>query len=368
MREASREHPADAVLHDTLRNGPRLLPTDARDLSTAVQDYYRWMGSLDRSASCEERIRQAIDIAAAYRARPGDVSTDILANQVLPSWVRGQMDASPAWLRALQRDPRLWLRAQRGQARTLAASLLDCEIPFDNPRLDALVYKGEQDLFRSPQFKEGEFEIQDLSSQLVSILCDPQPGETWWDACAGEGGKTLHLSSLMGNKGLIWASDRSERRLRQLKVRAKRARVFNYRTAPWEGALPLPTKTKFDGILVDAPCTGLGTWQRNPQARWTVQPEDVRELGVVQQRLLDCAAGALKPGGRLVYSVCTLTRSETTKVARDLELAHPELEPLAVAHPLNPKAPAAAQFWFWPQDYNSNGMFVALWRKRPTSK
>src|SRR6185503_9755757 len=132
-----------------------------------------------------------------------------------------------------------------------------------------------------------------------------------WDACAGGGGKTLHLSDLMENRGLIWASDREEWRLKKLKQRAARAKAFNYRAALWDGGAKLPTKTKFDGVLVDAPCGGIGTWQRNPHARWTTTAEDVEELSEVQGLLLANVAPSVKPGGKLIYSVCTLTRSET---------------------------------------------------------
>ena len=137
------------------------------------------------------------------------------------------------------------------------------------------------------------------------------------DACAGEGGKTLHLADLMQNKGLIWASDRSIRRLHVLKQRTARAGVFNYRAVAWNGGPQPPTRTRFDGILVDAPCSGVGTWQRNPHARWTVSPADVHELAAVQRQLLDHVAGALKPGGRLIYAVCTLTRAETSGLAAE---------------------------------------------------
>src|SRR5690606_4715628 len=129
-----------------------------------------------------------------------------------------------------------------------------------------------------------------------------------------EGGKTLHLSALMQNKGLIWASDRAEWRLRSLKRRTGRAQVFNYRAAAWDGGPKLPTKTKFDGVLVDAPCSGVGTWQRNPHARWTTTENDVRELAEIQKRLLTNVAPNVKPGGKLIFAVCTLTRAETTEV------------------------------------------------------
>ena len=165
----------------------------------------------------------------------------------------------------------------------------------------------------------------------------------------------LHLADLMQNKGLIWATDRSARRLQSLKRRAARAKIFNFRQALWDGSAKLPTKTKFDGILLDAPCSGVGTWQRNPHARWSVSLEDVKELAAVQRRLLDHVAGSLKPNGRLIYAVCTLTRSETTAVCDAFSAAHPELEPI----PVLGKSP---QLTLWPHELNANGMFIAAWK------
>src|ERR1043166_2782531 len=128
----------------------------------------------------------------------------------------------------------------------------------------------------------------------------------------------------MANKGVIWATDRNARRLQVLKRRAARAQLFNYRTATWDGSARLPTKTKFDGVLVDAPCSGVGTWQRNPHARWTTTLSDVTELAAVQKQLLANVAGSVKPGGRLIYAVCTLTRAETAEVVADFEARFPE--------------------------------------------
>ena len=179
------------------------------------------------------------------------------------------------------------------------------------------------------------------------------------------------------------ASDRSERRLQSLKRRATRAKIFNYRTALWDGSAKLPTKTKFDGILLDAPCSGVGTWQRNPHARWTASMDDVTELAAIQRQMLDNVCVGVKPGGRLVYSVCTLTRSETVAVADAFTAAHPEFEPTPV-FPAGPNAktesasalssPACAvhetdafaetRKMLWPHDLNANGMFIATWRRK----
>jgi 16S rRNA (cytosine967-C5)-methyltransferase len=247
------------------------------------------------------------------------------------------------------------LRARPGQAAALAKSLFAAETTAFAP--DAVRFTGTQDLFKTEQFKTGEFEIQDVGSQLVGLAAAPKPGETWWDACAGEGGKTLHLADLMQNKGVVWSSDRNAKRLDTLKRRAARAKLFNYRVALWDGTPKLPTKAKFDGILLDAPCSGVGTWQRNPHARWTTTPEDVAELAAIQRQLLDTVAGSLKPNGRLIYAVCTLTRSETTAVANAFTAAHPELEP----QPVLGKTP---QLTLWPHEFNSNGMFIAAWKKK----
>jgi 16S rRNA (cytosine967-C5)-methyltransferase len=218
-------------------------------------------------------------------------------------------------------------------------------------------------LFLTKEFHAGEFELQDISSQAVGLICTPGAGQIWWDACAGEGGKTLHLSDLMGNKGLIWASDRAAWRLKKLKRRAARAGIFNYRAAEWDGGSRLPTRTKFDGVLVDAPCSGIGTWLRNPQARWTTTWQDVQELSRLQQQLLRNAATALKPGGKLIYSACTLARAETVVVAETFERSGAEFQRVDFRNPLSPESAAQSRLCLWPQQFGGNGMFVAVWRR-----
>jgi 16S rRNA (cytosine967-C5)-methyltransferase len=125
---------------------------------------------------------------------------------------------------------------------------------------------------------------------------------------------------------------------------------------------------KFDGVLVDAPCSGIGTWQRNPHARWTAAPDDVRELAGLQLQLLTNAAKAVKPGGRLLFAVCTLTRAETSGVGEAFSKAHPEFDPVPLpvlreeAAKLGIKGQPALTLW--PQEFGGNGMFVAAWRRR----
>ena len=171
----------------------------------------------------------------------------------------------------------------------------------------------------------------------------------------------MHLSGLMANKGLIWASDRAAWRLATLKRRAARAGVFNYRAAAWDGGPRLPTKTKFDGVLVDAPCSGIGTWHRNPHARWTTTAEDVKELGELQQRMLLHAAAGVKPGGKLVYAACTLADLETTRVVEGFEARSSQFEQLAIQNPFAPGSAPGGLLTLWPQESGGNGMCIAAW-------
>ena len=359
---ASREKPADALLRSELRSA-RGLPREAgRQISRAVFAYYRWQRWLEARHPAASQIQAALELAEAFKANPRQFTDDDM-RRAIPGWAGDFMEVSPEWLRALQAEPVLWLRARPGQGIALSAQLRYCAAPFWDRMPEALRYSGEEDLFRTAEFQAGQFELQDVSSQAVGLLCAPKPGETWWDACAGEGGKLLHLCDLLKGKGLVWASDRAEWRLRQLRRRAARAGVFNYRGVLWREEARPPTRTKFDGILVDAPCSGMGAWHRNPQARWTCEPGDIGRLAELQQALLATAIPALKPGGRLIYSVCTLTRNETAEVAERVAREHPELRPLPLVNPLEPNGPAAEQVWLWPQRTGGGGMFVAGWAR-----
>lgn len=344
---------ADTALRFYFEKHRYLGPREKRSISLTLFAYFRWLSWLDAKASPQKRLEQAMALQERFKADDKSVKPEALAARAVPAWLWTELDlpspeAKAAYLRQLQRDPALWLRARPGHAHVLAKSLFSAETTKLAP--DAVRFTGTQDLFKTEQFKTGEFEIQDLASQVVGLAAAPLPGQTWWDTCAGEGGKTLHLADQMHNKGLIWATDRNEKRIDTLKRRAARAKLFNYRTAFWDGSAKLPTKTKFDGILVDAPCSGVGTWQRNPHARWTTTPDDVRELAATQLALLNHVAGSLKPGGRLIYAVCTLTRSETTAVATAFSAAHPELSPQSTT-------------FLWPHELNANGMFIATWQR-----
>ena len=363
IRRTGKEKPADAALREVLRPLRDLAPYDATEAAKTVFIYYRWHPWLREERGVEAKMRLALRLDQRFQENAANIPLPELRANAVPAWTAEFMEVTDDWLLSLQREPKLWLRARPGRAAALAEKLPGAEASPQWP--DALLFVGETDLFKTPEFHAGEFEIQDIASQMVGRLCSPQPGEAWWDTCAGEGGKALHLSDLMQNKGLLWASDRAEWRLQKLRRRAGRAKVFNYRAVFWDGGQRLPTKTKFDGVLVDAPCSGIGTWQRNPQARWTTTEIDVQELAAIQKNLLAHVAPGVKPGGKLIYSVCTLTRPETIAVAENFNATQPDFEPLTLPEIAGHSAATMpAVRTLWPSDLEGNGMFIAGWRKK----
>ena len=360
VTRSSRERPADALLRQQLRDTHGLSKEETAQVSQGVFAYFRWRGWLDDSLKIESQIRSALELTAEFAMAPHSFRDADLLDRTLPTWVNDFLPLAAPWLRAIQAEPTLWLRVKPGLLRGLTQVL---GYTHTGILPDALAYVGEENLFRRPEFHAGEFEIQDIASQAVGMVCSAKSGETWWDACAGEGGKLLHLSALMHGKGMIWASDRAEWRLKKLKLRTARAQCFNYRAALWDGGAKLPTKTKFDGVLVDAPCSGLGTWQRNPHARWTTTPEDIRELAAVQTQLLHHVAPSVKPGGKLIYSVCTVTRAETEEVAAAFGAAHPDFAPLPTLNPFHTNEPPRTRHLFWPATTAGNAMFIAAWKR-----
>ncbi len=166
-------------------------------------------------------------------------------------------------------------------------------------------------VFKTQSFKKGFFEVQDASSQLVAEYLDVEPGMKVVDTCAGAGGKTLHIASLMKNKGQIIAMDIYESKLKKLKVRAKRNKVFNIDTRVIDSTKPIKKlHNKADRVLIDAPCSGLGVLRRNPDSKWKLEPEFLDNIKNVQQNILQQYSKMVKPGGKLVYATCSILPSE----------------------------------------------------------
>lgn len=180
--------------------------------------------------------------------------------------------------------------------------------------MDALKLRERKNVFSTDAFKAGLFEVQDASSQLVAPYLEVEPGQRVIDACAGAGGKTLHLASLMQNKGQLIAMDIYESKLKKLKIRARRNGVHNMETRVIDSTKVIKKlHGKADRVLLDAPCSGLGVIRRNPDSKWKLEPEFLERIKGVQHQILQDYSKMVKPSGKLVYATCSILPEENTK-------------------------------------------------------
>ncbi|MEZ4808897.1 MAG: methyltransferase domain-containing protein [Allomuricauda sp.] len=202
------------------------------------------------------------------------------------------------------------------QKTRLQALLADEEIETEtlDGYPDALRLKERKNVFTTQAFKDGLFEVQDASSQLVAPFLEVEPGQRVVDACAGAGGKTLHLASQMQNKGQLIALDIYESKLKKLKVRARRNEVHNMETRVIDSTKVIKKLyNSADRLLLDAPCSGLGVLRRNPDSKWKLEPDFVDRIMGVQQEILQDYSKMLKKGGQMVYATCSILPQENSE-------------------------------------------------------
>lgn len=307
---------------------------------------------------------------------------------LLPGWFR---DHCPAAFESVQLDALLaraplWLRLQTGEPETVLAE-------FDRlgwrwrraPVLpSAIEVLDEVDLTRTESFRSGALEVQDLGSQLLLETVGVSPGGRWLDACAGAGGKTLQLARLLGAAGAIDAFDVRPAALDELAARTRRAGIAvagrresgeSAGTADSTGSgnaspgaasirvLETVEPVAYDGVLVDAPCSGSGTWRRAPHLKWTTSPADIDHAAAMQRELLERFSQRVRSGGRLVYATCSLSRRENEDVIAGFIDAHPEFSPESPARDFG-AITRGGGLTFLPALHNTDGFFVAVLRRR----
>jgi 16S rRNA (cytosine967-C5)-methyltransferase len=238
---------------------------------------------------------------------------------------------------------------------------------------------GKPALNKNESFLRGEFEVQDEGSQLLAMLLDAKRGEMVVDFCAGAGGKTLALGAAMRSTGRLYAFDTSAHRLDAFKSRLKRSGLSNVHPAAIAHERDDRVKRlsgKMDRVLVDAPCTGLGTLRRNPDLKWRQDLQSVAEMAVKQAAILQSASRMLKSGGRLVYATCSVLPQENEAVADAFAAANPDMVPLAVGGILSDlKVESAGNLCsggesgqlylrLWPHRHATDGFFAAVWQKK----
>ena len=274
-----------------------------------------------------------------------------------PDWVAGELLERFGWQRAEaileadNRSPGVTLRAT-GDPDQLVAELAAAGVEATAGGVPGAVRAPGADPRRLAAVAEGRAVVQDEASQHVGLSAGVAPGDRVLDLCAGPGGKTTHLAAQAGPGGQVVAVELHPHRARLIEQAAARVGVdVDVRVGD---ALqpPLGADERFDVVLLDAPCTGLGTGRRRPEIRWRVTPEDVAELADLQRRLLRVAGERVAPGGRLTYSVCTWTRAETVEVAEGFDAA--------VGWPV-----AARRQLFGDVD-DTDGMFVTRWEREPS--
>jgi 16S rRNA (cytosine967-C5)-methyltransferase len=224
-------------------------------------------------------------------------------------------------------------------------------------------------LAKSPIFLEGAFEVQDEGSQLLGYLMEPKRGEMVVDFCAGAGGKTLLLGAMMKNTGRLYAYDVSDKRLANLKPRLARSGLSNVHPVRIEHERDAKLKRmagKADRVLVDAPCSGLGTLRRNPDLKWRQSEESVAELTVKQASILDAAAKLVRPGGRLVYATCSLLAAENDAIVESFLASHPgfALVPAATVLARHGIALDGDYLRLLPHRHNTDGFFAAVMERQ----
>ena len=232
---------------------------------------------------------------------------------------------------------------------------------------------GKPALSQLDAFARGAIEVQDEGSQLLALLLDAKRGEMVVDFCAGAGGKTLAIGAAMRSTGRLYAFDVSAHRLESLKPRLARSKLSNVHPAAIAHERDERVKRlsgKIDRVLVDAPCSGLGTLRRNPDLKWRQSPKAVQELTEKQTSILASAARMVKPGGRLVYATCSVLPEENEAIAQAFSAAHPNFVPLSVAETLTElKVLNAASLCttdgmylrLWPHLHATDGFFAAVW-------
>ena len=393
------EHPADAVLSRHFREHRALGHRDRAFVAEAVYGILRRLRWLRRVAGERATPRELL-LAWFARGEGWPMRAfEGLASATERDWIAGVKAAAPdAGTLAERADLPDWLverlLPQYGEAGVLALAHglnrpapLDLRVNIGKTDREAVLARlaadgiaaaagrhspqairlaGKPALQKHPLFLDGSFEVQDEGSQLLGLLVQPRRGEMVVDFCAGAGGKTLQLGAMMRSTGRLYALDVSDKRLAKLKPRMARAGLSNVHPvliAHEKDAKLKRMAGKADRVLVDAPCSGLGTLRRNPDLKWRQSPAAVEEMVAKQGAILDAAARLVRPGGRLVYATCSLLAEENDGVVDAFLAAHPEFHPLSAQELLDKQGVAletGERLHLLPHVHDTDGFFAAV--------
>lgn len=343
---------ADKVIEKILKSNPKWGARDRRFIAETIYDIVRWYrlfstvsgaqpgeywkllgtwclwNNIDPPAWEEFYGLGQNKFDAAYEA----IAKDRRIVESIPDWLDtlGEKELGKIWereLHALNQKAKVVLRVNTLKIKRadLQHQLADEEIETHAPKEfpDALLLDERQNIFTRQQFRDGMFEVQDAGSQLIAPFLRAEPGMRVIDACAGAGGKTLHLASLLQNKGKIIAMDTEAWKLDELKKRARRAGATNIEPRLIDSSKVIKRLAgSADRVLLDVPCSGLGVIKRNPDAKWKLSANFIEDVKRTQQKILNDYCVMLKPGGALVYSTCSIFPSENEKQVDEFLQSH----------------------------------------------
>ena len=399
------EQPADAVVSAHFRRQRALGARDRHALAETVYAVLRrrlWLQHVAQSGRgpLERRLvlagwqgdartlqaalepHEALWLATLPTAPPADAQAKLRHN--LPDWLAGalqrQLDAAEfePLARALLEPASMDLRVNTGKAKRdeVLRELVDVGIQAVATPYSpwGLRVAGRPQVQDTPAFRGGRFEVQDEGSQLLAALLDARRGEMVVDFCAGAGGKTLAIGAAMRNTGRLYALDTSGHRLDAMKPRLVRSGLSNVHSVQIAHERDDRVKRlagKIDRVLVDAPCSGLGTLRRNPDLKWRQNPQTVAEMRERQLAILSAAAALVKPGGRLIYATCSLLELENEDVAQSFERAQTGFETVSANEALQQARidgvdglKQGERLRLSPHRHGTDGFFAAVWQRK----
>jgi 16S rRNA (cytosine967-C5)-methyltransferase len=328
---------ADKVIERTLKSNPKWGARDRSFIAETTYEMVRWWRLINYLSPSKDYY----DLFGTYWLMQGHslppweefnrINPDKLKDKYeklddpaklesVPDWLfeLGKKELGGLWekeIHALNQEAQVVLRVntlkitRERLKNRLAEDNISTHIIKGYP--DALILDERTNVFRNPAFKEGLFEVQDASSQLVALALAVEPGMRVIDACAGAGGKSLHIAALMQNKGKVLSMDLEEWKLQQTKLRARRDGVSIIERKVIEGSKTIKRlKETADRLLLDVPCSGLGVLRRNPDTKWKLSEESIEKVRNTQQEILQAYPSMVKPGGQMVYATCSILPSE----------------------------------------------------------
>ncbi|MBP6089234.1 MAG: RsmB/NOP family class I SAM-dependent RNA methyltransferase [Polaromonas sp.] len=411
------DHPTDAIVAKFFRDhrnfGPRERATLTDTVYNVLRNKLRYDHFAPSGSGGKERRLAILGFAAPRAFLEGAINDQELAwiknidtvkshdlldrhRHNMPEWLvkplKEQLDNKPGagfwqYVASLNDTPGLDLRVnmltdkREEVAKELTKVAITAEPMPYSPW--GLRVTGKTDLRNLSAYKRGAIEVQDEGSQLLALLVDAKRGEMVADFCAGAGGKTLALGAAMRNTGRLYAFDTSAHRLDALKPRLARSSLSNIHPAVIAHERDERIKRlagKMDRVLVDAPCSGLGTLRRNPAIKWRLSPKDIEDMAKLQAAILQSASRLVKSGGRLVYATCSLLKEENEAIALQFSAANPDFKMLPVGEALTQLKVDNAEtlcsgtgqegssgleyLRLWPHIHGTDGFFAAVWQRK----